>query len=142
MEKFYKDHRIEVSAWLDGDSWFVSLFIYYHEEATNILLTFSLNEKFTTYDGAGGLAAAQTWIDGKKRDTRGRKFYFFEYFVWSLFRSFRNFVSALRLLPPLCFRFLIPNFSQPLRSLTSYASPSVTPVSGKAASPGKRLTKS
>lgn len=66
MEQFYKDHRIEVSAWLDGDSWFVSLFIYYHEEATNILVTFSLNEKFTTHHGAveAGLAAAQKWIDG------------------------------------------------------------------------------
>jgi hypothetical protein len=54
--------------WLDGDGWFVSLFIYYREKATNILVTFSLNEKFTTYDGAveAGLAAAQTWIDGGK----------------------------------------------------------------------------
>jgi len=68
MEQFYKDHRIEVSVGLDGDGWFVSLFIYYHEEATNILVTFSLNEKFTTYDGAveAGLAAAQKWIDGGK----------------------------------------------------------------------------
>jgi hypothetical protein len=68
MEQFYKDHRIEVSVWLDGDGWFVSLFIYYHEETTNILVTFSLNEKFTTYDGAveAGLAAAQKWIDGGK----------------------------------------------------------------------------
>lgn len=68
MEQFYKDHRIEVSLWLDGDGWFVSLFIYYREKATNILVTFSLNEKFTTYDGAieAGLAAAQKWIDGGK----------------------------------------------------------------------------
>ena len=68
MEQFYKDHRIEVSLWLDGDDWFVSLFIYYREEATNILVTFSLNEKFTTYDGAvkAGLAGAQKWIDGGK----------------------------------------------------------------------------
>lgn len=68
MEQFYKDHRIEVSLWLDGDGWSVSLFIYYREEATNILVTFSLNEKFTTYDGAvkAGLAAAQKWIDGGK----------------------------------------------------------------------------
>jgi len=65
MEQFYKDHRIEVSLWLDGDGWFVSLFIYYHEGATNILVTFSLNEQFTTYYGAveAGLAAAQRWID-------------------------------------------------------------------------------
>jgi hypothetical protein len=65
MEQFYKDHRIEISVWLDGDSWFVSLFSY-HEEATNILVTFSLNEEFTTYDRAveAGVAAAQKWIDG------------------------------------------------------------------------------
>jgi hypothetical protein len=68
MEKFYGDYRIEVSASLDGDGWFVSLFIYYHEEATNILVTFSLNESFTKYDGAveAGLAAAQNWIDWRK----------------------------------------------------------------------------
>jgi len=68
MEKFYRDHRIQVSTSLDGDRWFVSLFIYYHEEATNILVTFSLNESFTNYNEAveAGLAAAQNWIDWRK----------------------------------------------------------------------------
>jgi hypothetical protein len=68
MEKFYEDHRIEVSASLDGDCWSVSLFIYYQEEATNILVTFSLDESFTSYNGAveAGLAAAQNWIDWRK----------------------------------------------------------------------------
>jgi hypothetical protein len=68
MEKFYKDHRIEVSGWLNNDRWFVSVFIYYHEEGKNILVTFSLNETYATYSGAviAGFAAAQRWIDEVK----------------------------------------------------------------------------
>ena len=68
MEQFYKDHRIEVSLSLDADSWFVSLFIYYYERATSILVTFSLKEKFATYDEAveAGLDAARRWIDRDK----------------------------------------------------------------------------
>ena len=68
MEKFYKDHRIELSSWLDNDGWFVSVFIYYYEEGKNILVTFSLNEKFATYSGAGaaGFTTAQRWIDQDK----------------------------------------------------------------------------
>ena len=68
MDKFYKNHRIEVSLWLDGEGWFVSLFIYYNENGTNILVTFSLNKQFTTYDEAieAGLSAAQEWIDRGK----------------------------------------------------------------------------
>ena len=68
MEQFYKDHRIEVSLSLDADSWFVSLFIYYYERATRILVTFSLKEKFATYDEAveAGLDAARRWIDRDK----------------------------------------------------------------------------
>ena len=68
MEQFYKDHRIEVSLSLGADSWFVSLFIYYHERATSILVTFSLKEKFATYDEAveAGLDAARRWIDRDK----------------------------------------------------------------------------
>jgi hypothetical protein len=68
MEHFYKDHRIEVSVWLGADGWFVALYAYYQAEGTNTLVTFSLNEKFTTYDGAvkAGLAAAQRWIDEDK----------------------------------------------------------------------------
>jgi hypothetical protein len=67
MEHFYKNHRIEISVWLDNNGWFVSSFIYYQVEGTNILQTFSLSEKFATYDGAvrAGLAAAQKWIDEK-----------------------------------------------------------------------------
>jgi hypothetical protein len=68
MEQFYKGYRIEVSVWRDGDGWFINLFIYYHEEARNILVTFALNDKFTTYDEsvAAGFAAAQKWINGRK----------------------------------------------------------------------------
>jgi len=51
-----------------GDGWFVSLYIYYQIERTNRLVTFSLKEKFTTYDEAltAGLAKAQRWIDEDK----------------------------------------------------------------------------
>ena len=68
MEQFYKGHRIEVSLSLDAGSWFVSLFIYYHAQATNILVTFSLKGKFTTYDEAvkAGLDAARRWVDTEK----------------------------------------------------------------------------
>jgi hypothetical protein len=68
MEHFYKNHRIEVSVWLDSDSWFVSLYVYYQVERTNTLVTFSLKDQFTTYDEAlkAGLAAAQRWIDQDK----------------------------------------------------------------------------
>jgi hypothetical protein len=65
MEHFYKDHRIEVSVWLGNDGWFVSLYVYYRVERTNTLVTFSLQETFTTYSEAvnAGLVAAQRWID-------------------------------------------------------------------------------
>jgi hypothetical protein len=68
MEKFYKNHRIEVSLWLDGECWLVSLFIYYNETGRNILVTFLLDKKFATYDEAieAGLSAAQEWIDRGK----------------------------------------------------------------------------
>jgi hypothetical protein len=68
MEQFYKDHRIEVSVWLADDAWFISLFIYYHEQSKNILVTFSLKEKFATYDEAveAGLDAARRWVDRDK----------------------------------------------------------------------------
>jgi len=64
MVQFYKNHNIEVSVRLNGESWFVNVFIYYHKEATNMLVTFAVNE-FTTYDKAveAGLAAARRWID-------------------------------------------------------------------------------
>jgi hypothetical protein len=66
MEKFYKNHRIEISGWLDNDGWFISVFIYNHyKEGANILVTFPLNENFATYSEAivAGFAAAQKWID-------------------------------------------------------------------------------
>jgi hypothetical protein len=65
MEKFYKDHRIEISGWLDNDEWFVSVFITYHEQGKNILVTLPLNEQFSTYSQAviAGFSAAQRWID-------------------------------------------------------------------------------
>jgi hypothetical protein len=66
MEKFYKNHRIEISGWLDNDGWFMSVSIYHqHKEGANILVTFPLNENFATYGEAvvAGLAAAQKSID-------------------------------------------------------------------------------
>jgi hypothetical protein len=66
MEKFYKDHRIEISGWLDNDGWFISVSIYHqHKEGLNILVTFPLSENFATYGEAvvAGFAAAQKWID-------------------------------------------------------------------------------
>jgi hypothetical protein len=68
MEQFYKGNRIEVSVWLDGDSWLASLFIYYSKGSLNILETFAMPDTFKTYHGAieAGLAAAQKWIDKRK----------------------------------------------------------------------------
>jgi hypothetical protein len=65
MENFYKNHRIQVSPWLDDNAWTVKLFIYYTEGSQNILVTFPTTQKFKTYDEAinGGLAAAKKWID-------------------------------------------------------------------------------
>ena len=59
-------HRVSLS--LEDEGWFVSLFIYYNEKDTNILVTFSLDKRFATYDGAveAGLSAAQEWIDRGK----------------------------------------------------------------------------
>jgi hypothetical protein len=68
MEHFYKDHHIEVAVLLGGDGWVVSLYVYYRVERTNILVTFSLKERFTTYDQAvkAGFKTAQRWIDDDK----------------------------------------------------------------------------
>ena len=66
MEKFYKNHRIEILGWLDNDGWFISVSIYHqHKEGANILITFPLNENFAIYGEAvvAGFAAAQKWID-------------------------------------------------------------------------------
>jgi hypothetical protein len=67
MEYFYKNHRIEVSVWLDGNDWTVSVFIYYSEGDENILVTFPMNQNFKTYAAAidAGLAAAKKWIDNR-----------------------------------------------------------------------------
>ena len=68
MEQFYKGHRIEISVWLDGDSWITNLYIYYSDGLQNILVTFAVPDTFKTYDEAieVGLAAAQRWIDENK----------------------------------------------------------------------------
>jgi hypothetical protein len=66
MEKFYKNHRIEISGWLDNDGWFISVSIYHqHKEGANILVTFPLSEPFAIYGEAvvAGFAAAQKLID-------------------------------------------------------------------------------
>ena len=67
MEKFYKNHRIEVSVRLDDNEWAVSLFVYYSEGLQNMLATFPMNQVFKTYNDAlgAGLAAAKKWIDGR-----------------------------------------------------------------------------
>jgi hypothetical protein len=68
VEQSYKDHRIEVSAYLDGDTWFTSSYIYYSEGSRNILLTFPINQEFKTYHEAieAGLVAAKKWIDERR----------------------------------------------------------------------------
>ena len=67
MEQVYKDHRIEISPSLatGGDGWFVRIFIYYQDNGTTMLVTFSLDQKFTSYDGAvnDGFAAARDWVN-------------------------------------------------------------------------------
>jgi len=65
MEQVYKNYNIEVSVWLNDDGWFINVFIYYREGATNLLVTFAVNENATTYDEAveAGLNAARRWID-------------------------------------------------------------------------------
>jgi hypothetical protein len=66
MEKFYRNHRIEISGWLDNDGWFISVSIYHQpKEGANIRLTFPLSETFATYGEAvvTGFAAAQEGID-------------------------------------------------------------------------------
>jgi hypothetical protein len=65
MEQVYKNYNIEVSVWLNDDGWFINVFIYYRQDATNILVTFAVNEKTATYDAAveAGFAAARRWID-------------------------------------------------------------------------------
>ena len=65
MERFYRDHRIELSVGLDRDAWMLSIFIYYSEGLQNILVTFPMDQEFETYDDAmeAGLAAAKKWID-------------------------------------------------------------------------------
>jgi hypothetical protein len=66
MEKFYKDHRIEMSGWLDNDGWFISVSIYHQEkEGANRLVIFPLSENFATYGEAvvAAFAAAQKWVD-------------------------------------------------------------------------------
>jgi hypothetical protein len=68
MEKFYKNHRIEILGWLDDDGWFISVYICCHsKEGANKLVTCPLNKTFPIY-GEGvvaGCAAAQKWIDNE-----------------------------------------------------------------------------
>jgi hypothetical protein len=70
MELFHKKHRIEITPWLDLDRWVVNIFIFYQEEATAMLVTFALDERFPTSDDAikAGLAAARSWIDRRMPD--------------------------------------------------------------------------
>jgi hypothetical protein len=72
MERFYRDHRIELSVGLDRDAWMLSIFIYYSEGLQNILVTFPMDQEFETYDDAmeAGLAAAKKWID-ERTSNRG-----------------------------------------------------------------------
>jgi hypothetical protein len=72
MEYFYKDHRIEFSVGLDGNTWMVNIFISYSKGPQNVLVTFPMNQEFKTYDDAmeAGLAAAKKWID-ERTSNRG-----------------------------------------------------------------------
>lgn len=65
MGQFYKGHRIEISVWPDGDSWLLSLFIYYSKGSINILETFPKPGTFKTCGEAtnAAFAAGQKWID-------------------------------------------------------------------------------
>lgn len=74
MERFYRDHRIELSVGPDGDAWTVSIFIYYSEGPQSILVTFPMDREFKTYDEAmeAGLAAAKKWID-ERTSNRGHQ---------------------------------------------------------------------
>jgi hypothetical protein len=66
MEHVYKNHRIEVSVRLDRNDRMVSVFIYYSEGPSNILVTFPTNEVFKTYDDAmeSGLAVRRNGLTG------------------------------------------------------------------------------
>lgn len=68
MEQFYKKHRIEITPWLDLDHWVVNIFIFFQEQATAMLVTFALDERFATSDEAieAGLVAARKWVDRPK----------------------------------------------------------------------------
>ena len=68
MEQFYKDDRVEVTAWLDGHVWCASVFIYYSDAHMNTLVIFPMPDTFKTYDGAieACLAAAHKWTEGHK----------------------------------------------------------------------------
>ena len=72
MEQFYKNHRIEITPWLDLGDWVVNIFIFFqaHEEGTAMLVTFALEERFKTSDDAieAGLVAARRWIDRQKSE--------------------------------------------------------------------------
>src|SRR5262245_19174763 len=65
MEQFYKGHRIEVLAGLDGPDWVVSLCIFCQEGAAHTLVTFGIDKQFARYDWAmeAGIFAAKNWVD-------------------------------------------------------------------------------
>ena len=68
MQQIYKDHRIEISVWLDGDEWCANSYIYYQQGPRNMLVSFALPYTFKTYHEAieAGLLAARNWIDRDK----------------------------------------------------------------------------
>jgi ABC-type thiamine transport system substrate-binding protein len=72
VEQFYKGHRIEVSAWRIGDSWFTSSYIYFSEGSRNIVLTFPTSQELKIYEDAveAGLAAGKKWIDERSSNPR------------------------------------------------------------------------
>jgi hypothetical protein len=65
VEQFYKGHRIEVLAGLDGPDWVVSLRIFCQEGAAQTLVIFGISKQFARYDWAikAGITAAKNWVD-------------------------------------------------------------------------------
>ena len=74
MDQFYKGHRIEVSGWLDGDSWFASLFIYYSKGPQNILVTFAMRASSPSARTLSTSQVSEPAHGSKYKVNRGQEF--------------------------------------------------------------------
>jgi hypothetical protein len=74
MDQFYKGHRIEVSGWLDGDSWFASLFIYYSKGPQNILVTFAMRASSPSARTLSTSQVSEPAHGSNTRSNRGQEF--------------------------------------------------------------------